>query len=82
MDVAGTGSHFPVHRTYYVAQNYAKHILEMGENKERETPFFFSKLADTVCNEWPELSYPLATDNLHHEIELVVPIGKNGTNIS
>ena len=30
----------------------------------------------------PELPYPLVTENLHHEIELVVAIGKNGTNIS
>ena len=80
--VAGTEDSFPVHRIYCVGQNYAKHAREMGANPEREAPFFFSKPADAVCPEGARLPYPLATEDFHHEIELVVAIGKKGTHIS
>ena len=79
--VAGTTDFFPVHRIYCVGQNYANHAREMGANPEREAPFFFSKPADAVFPEGSRLPFPLATENLHHEIELVVAIGKKGTNI-
>jgi fumarylpyruvate hydrolase len=79
--VAGTTDVFPVHRIYCVGQNYANHAREMGANPEREAPFFFSKPADAVCAEGTRLPFPLATENLHHEIELVIAIGKKGTNI-
>lgn len=80
--VSGTEDMFPVHRIYCVGQNYANHAREMGSNPEREAPFFFSKPADAICPEGSALSYPLATENLHHEIELVVAIGQAGENIS
>ena len=43
---------------------------------------FFNKPADAAYSEWSELPYPMATENLNHEIELVVTIGRNGTNLS
>ena len=43
---------------------------------------FFNKPADAAYTEGSELPYPMATENLNHEIELVVTIGKNGTNLS
>ncbi|MED5515827.1 MAG: fumarylacetoacetate hydrolase family protein [SAR324 cluster bacterium] len=79
--VAGSADVFPVHRIYCVGQNYANHAREMGSNPEREAPFFFSKPADAVCPDGSRLAFPLATENLNHEIELVVAIGKKGTNI-
>ena len=79
--IAGTTDVFPVHRIYCVGQNYANHAREMGVNPEREAPFFFSKPADAVCPDGTKLPFPLATENLHHEIELVIAIGKKGTNI-
>ena len=53
----------------------------MGANTEREAPFFFSKPTDSVCLEGTQLSYTMATANLNHEVELIVAVGKNGTNI-
>jgi len=43
---------------------------------------FFNKPADAAYTDGSELPYPMATENLNHEIELVVTIGKNGTNLS
>ncbi len=82
--VLGSSSRFPVHRIYCVGRNYEEHAKEMGFTG-REPPFFFLKPADAVlpvnAGETGTLSYPSLTANLHHEIELVVAIGKGGKNI-
>ncbi|MEZ2740693.1 fumarylacetoacetate hydrolase family protein [Comamonas jiangduensis] len=82
--VVGHSERFPVHRIYCVGRNYAEHAKEMGFTG-REAPFFFMKPADAVpcADEGAALSmpYPSLTSNLHHEIELVVAIGKGGKHI-
>ncbi|HET9933350.1 MAG TPA: fumarylacetoacetate hydrolase family protein [Polyangiaceae bacterium] len=80
--IAGTESHFPVRRIYCVGRNYAEHAREMGFEAEREAPFFFTKPADAIVLDGASIEYALATRNLHHEIELVVAIGKTGVDIS
>lgn len=79
--VCGTAQRFPVHRIYCVGRNYADHAREMGANPEREAPFFFCKPADAVVMNGSAVPYPSRTDDLHHEIELVVAIGRAGRNI-
>ena len=76
------GSRFPVRRIFCVGKNYADHAREMGGDPEREPPFFFAKPADAVVMSGVEIPYPPRTANLHHEVELVLAIGKNGANIS
>jgi fumarylpyruvate hydrolase len=75
------GGFFPVRRIYCVGRNYAEHIREMG-NDEREPPFFFDKPADAVLIDGAPMSYPPETADLHHEIELVVAIGRDGSDIA
>lgn len=79
--VAGTDECFPVRRIYCVGRNYADHAREMGANPEREPPFFFAKPPDAVVASGATIAYPLATRNFHHEIELVVAIGREGVNL-
>jgi len=83
--IDGTADLFPVHRIYCVGRNYADHAREMGFS-EREAPFFFTKPADAVLpvpfGATGEMPYPGETANLHHEIELVVAIGRGGRNIA
>lgn len=83
--IAGSTQLFPVHRIYCVGQNYAAHAMEMG-GSGREAPFFFMKPADAVLpvaeGETGIMPYPGMTQDLHHEVELVVAIGKGGSNIS
>ena len=78
------GGQFPVHRIYCVGRNYVEHAQEMGHTG-REPPFFFTKPADTIVpvpdGETGRIDYPSLTKNLHHEIELVVAIGKAGREI-
>ncbi len=81
--VAGGGG-FPVHRVYCVGRNYAEHAREMGHS-DREPPFFFLKPADAVVpvadGETGVIDYPPLTADLHHEVELVVAIGRGGRDI-
>jgi fumarylpyruvate hydrolase len=82
--IAGSEERFPVNRIFCVGRNYAAHAREMGRDPDREKPFFFMKPANaTVSVESGEatIPYPAKTANFHHEIELVVAIGKGGANI-
>jgi fumarylpyruvate hydrolase len=54
----------------------------MGSDPKSEPPFFFSKPADAVVAESEHVPMPGRTQNFHHEIELVVAIGKAGSNIA
>ena len=84
--VAGTSERFPVRHIYCVGRNYAEHAKEMGGDATKEPPFFFTKPADSIVPVVPpavgRIPYPMATKNFHHELELVVAIGKSGAKIA
>ncbi len=80
--VAGTSDRFPVRRIFCVGRNYAAHAREMGKDPDREAPFFFTKPADAALDTPCTVPYPPLTENLHYEIELVIAIGKGGSNVS
>ena len=82
LPVAGSDKRFPVGRIYCVGRNYADHAREMGHDPDREAPFFFMKPANAIVQNKASLSYPVGTKELHHEIELVIAIGKGGKNIA
>ncbi|HEX6796011.1 MAG TPA: fumarylacetoacetate hydrolase family protein [Casimicrobiaceae bacterium] len=84
--VAGSRQPFPVRHVYCVGRNYAEHAKEMGGDATKEPPFFFTKAADSIVPVVPpsvgRIAYPMATRNLHHELELVVAIGASGANVA
>lgn len=76
------GGTFPVRRIYCVGRNFADHAREMGavapaSKAERGQPVFFLKPADALVTGNADVPYPLATSDLHHEIELVVALGRD-----
>ena len=79
--VAASSERFPVHRIYCVGRNYADHVREMGADPQSEPPVFFTKPADAVVANGAAVPYPPRTANFHHEIELVVAIGRGGRDI-
>jgi fumarylpyruvate hydrolase len=79
--VAGSDSYFPVRRIFCVGRNYGEHAKEMGFS-DKEPPFFFTKPADAIVENGATIPYPPITNDLHHEIEMVLAIGKEGANIS
>ena len=83
--VAGADAQFPVRRIYCVGRNYEAHAREMGHDPNREPPFFFAKPADAVAvvleDTIGEFRYPSQTEDVHHEIELVVALKSGGVDI-
>src|SRR5258708_1346896 len=75
------GDPFPVRRIYCVGRNYAAHAREMGHDPDREDPFFFMKPADEMGPTGTKAPSPPQTKDYQHEIELVVALGKGGSNI-
>lgn len=79
--IEGESRRFPVRRIFCVGRNYEAHAREMGRDPTREPPFFFLKPSDTLVDTGSKIPYPPETTNLHHEIELVIAIGKGGVNV-
>lgn len=80
--VRGSNDRFPIRRIFCVGRNYAAHAREMGKDPTREAPFFFTKPADAALDTPCTIAYPKLTENLHYEIELVIAIGKGGSEIA
>jgi len=80
LPIVSSGDIFPVHRVYCVGRNYAAHAVEMGHDPDKDPPFFFQKNPDNLdlTGEFP---YPPASEDVHHEIELVVALHKGGDDI-
>ena len=85
LPVVGSDLQFPIHRIFCVGRNYAEHAKEMGFTG-REAPFFFIKPASTALvgngRDAVDMPYPTLTQDLHHEVELVVAIGQGGSDIA
>ena len=79
--VRGSVERYPVHRIYCVGRNYVEHTLEMGHDPVRELPFFFQKNPDNLVLDNDDFPYPPMSSNVHHEVELVIALGKGGSDI-
>jgi fumarylpyruvate hydrolase len=82
LPVVGDTRRFAVNRIYCVGRNYADHAREMGHDPDREPPFFFMKPANSIVADGKDMAYPNLSNDVHHEIEMVVAIGKGGANIT
>ena len=82
LPVQGDAKRFAVNRIYCVGRNYADHAREMGHDPDREPPFFFMKPATAIVADGKSMAYPVLSKDVHHEIEMVVALGKGGSNIS
>lgn len=84
--IVGEQGRFPVRRGFCIGRNYAAHAREMGHDPNREPPFFFMKTLEAIAPieasvETP-LPYPSGTSDYHHEVELVVALGRGGRDIA
>jgi fumarylpyruvate hydrolase len=80
--IAGSQQLFPVRRIYCAGRNYADHAREMGHDPQRESPFFFSKPRDAIVAAGSRIPFPSRTEDLHHEVELVVALRRGGCGIA
>ena len=66
-----------------VGRNYADHAKEMGNEVPDKFPIVFMKTATCMINSGENVVHPDYSENLHHEVELVLLIGttvKNANN--
>lgn len=77
--VAGSSAVFPVGRVYCIGRNYK---WDKDDATPLEMPAWFMKPANAVVPAHGALPYPPSTDDLCHEIELVVAIGRGGRDIA
>jgi len=82
LSIAGSSKRFPVRRVYCVGRNYAAHAIEMGHDPDREDPFFFQKNPDNLVADATSFPYPPRSQDVHHEVELVVALHSGGSNIA
>ena len=82
VSVRGQSAAFPIRRIFCVGRNYAAHAAEMGNEVDREAPFYFTKSAHALCMSGAEIAYPPGTQDCHYEMEFVVAIGGNGFQVS
>jgi len=80
LPVVGGGA-FPVRRVYCIGRNYAAHTIEMGHDPDREAPFFFQKNPDSL-DASGQFPYPVKSQDVHHEAELLVALRSGGTDIA
>ncbi len=74
--VRGSAQRYAVSRIFCVGRNYAAHAREMGADPEREPPFYFNKTPAHLLPSGATMPYAPGTRELHHEMELVIAIGR------
>jgi 2-keto-4-pentenoate hydratase/2-oxohepta-3-ene-1,7-dioic acid hydratase in catechol pathway len=65
---------------FCVGQNYTEHAKEMGGVPQKE-PIIFLKPTSAIIEDGQNIVIPKMSNNVHHEVELTVLIGKQGKNI-
>ncbi len=80
--ITGDTRRVPVRRIFCVGRNYAAHAAEMGNEVDREAPFYFTKSAHALCHTGAMIAYPPRTGDCHYEMELVVAIGAAGFEVA
>jgi fumarylpyruvate hydrolase len=84
LPVRGTTERLPINRLFFVGRNYHAHAVEMGKpvDKSVEQPFYFTKAPQTLVHSGATVAYPPGTQNYHHEMELVLAIGRAGFRVA
>lgn len=82
LPIIGSDQRFPVRRIFCIGRNYAEHAREMGATVDKAAPIFFCKPADGIVSDGADVRYPQATDDLHHEVEMVVALATGGRDLS
>ena len=67
-------------RIFAIGRNYAEHIKELN-NERPDEPVIFTKPDTAILKNGDPFYYPDFSKDIHHEIELVLKISKEGKNI-
>jgi len=67
-------------RIFAIGRNYAEHIKELN-NERPDEPVIFTKPDTAILRNNTPFFYPDFSKDIHHEVELVLRISKDGYNI-
>jgi acylpyruvate hydrolase len=67
-------------RIFAIGRNYAEHIQELN-NERPDEPVIFTKPDTAILRNNAPFYYPDFSNDIHHEVELVLRISKEGKNI-
>jgi 5-carboxymethyl-2-hydroxymuconate isomerase len=81
ISLKGVREPIPVGKILCLGQNYAAHAREMKSDVPSR-PIVFLKPSSAIISDGETVIAPVFSQEVHHEVELVVLIGKNGKNIS
>lgn len=74
------GLDLPVGSLWCIGRNYAEHARELG-NALPQAPVVFLKPASSLVGDGAVIAWPAEIGAVHHEVELVVAIGRGGSRI-
>lgn len=73
--VIGEDQGYPLSRIICVGRNYEAHAKELGNEIDREAPFYFTKSLNALALSGATIPYPPGTDDYHHEMEFAFVMG-------
>lgn len=79
--IKNTNEYIEVGKIIGVGRNYAEHAIELG-NEVSDKPILFLKTNSSLIFDGDFIEYPSYSNDMHHEVELVLLIGQNGKNIN
>jgi len=74
------GIDLPVRTIYCIGRNYTEHAIELN-NPIPTSPLVFLKPQSSICFDGSEISIPSQTNEVHHEVEVVLAISKESKNV-
>lgn len=77
--IKNSSDRIPVGKIVCVGRNYAEHAMELG-NEIPAAPVIFLKPSSSVIYSDEDIVYPSFSIEMHHEVELVLLIGKKVKN--
>lgn len=80
IELPGRSSPIPIGKLLCIGRNYADHAAEM-KGEVPEEPMVFLKPASSVIRSEETVRLPPQSEEVHHEIELVTVIGREGWEI-
>ena len=81
LSIQGSDKRFPINRIFCIGRNYAAHAIEMGVAPDTRPPLYFQKSND--CLETTgSFPYPSQSNDVQHEVELVVGLKSGGANLT
>ena len=78
--VKGTGKTLEVGKILCLGRNYAAHAKEMNATLTG-TPVVFLKPASALIHNGDQIVLPRISSDVHHEVEMVIVIGKRGKHV-